>query len=502
MSSAPLGVQLSQYASGDFDNKFVAGNDTLQSAAELADLQKALEAGDITGRETANSQTASGAPLKVESLEGTLKLITFREADIVLWRKFPKAPAFNTVEEFNQMTSYGAFRGGFNREGELPETEDSVYTRRSQLVKFMGVVKAVTHPMTLVNTHIGNVVQKEINNGTLWMLRKADASLAFGNDSVITEEFAGLYRQHQANDAFTTMDDYFNSEVVIDCRGATLQEGFIEAAAQGIIENFGYGDTMFGPPKILSDFVKNFYGNKFIMPNSSQTSEGIMGQRVQSFDSQFGRISLNYDLFLKRPDARLVADAATSNKAPNAPTPDAGTPVTPVAADASGSWAASDAGDYFYAVAAINRYGESQLALMDATAATIAAGGSVDLTFTATASTEAATGFRVYRSARNAAASTGLFYPLFDIPASAVANGYDGGAAGVVRDRNRIMPDTEEAFMIEMNSEITEFKQLAPLMKMDLALLAPAYRFMILMYGTPLLYAPKKMVRFINIGKL
>ena len=46
-----------------------------------------------------------------------------------------------------------------------------------------------------------------------------------------------------------------------------------------------------------------------------------------------------------------------------------------------------------------------------------------------------------------------------------------------------------------------EFAQLAPLMKMDLAILSPAYRFMVLLYGTPFLYAPKKLVRLINIGR-
>ena len=36
-------------------------------------------------------------------------------------------------------------------------------------------------------------------------------------------------------------------------------------------------------------------------------------------------------------------------------------------------------------------------------------------------------------------------------------------------------------------------------MKMDLALLGPAYRWMILLYGVPQMYAPKKWMKFINI---
>src|SRR3990167_6639586 len=84
------------------------------SASDLQDLKKALEAGSITGRETTDSLTASGSPLKVESLEKTLKVITFKESDIVFWKNVPKMPAFNTVEEYNRLVSYGVERGGFN----------------------------------------------------------------------------------------------------------------------------------------------------------------------------------------------------------------------------------------------------------------------------------------------------------------------------------------------------------------------------------------------------
>lgn len=62
------------------------------SQEEVAMLNKALEATDITGRQTTNLTDASGAPLKVESLERTLKHLTFRESDIVLWKNLPKRP--------------------------------------------------------------------------------------------------------------------------------------------------------------------------------------------------------------------------------------------------------------------------------------------------------------------------------------------------------------------------------------------------------------------------
>ena len=87
-----------------------------------------------------------------------------------------------------------------------------------------------------------------------------------------------------------------------------------------------------------------------------------------------------------------------------------------------------------------------------------------------------------------------------DVSLDDVTRGLDGATAGNVRDLNRFLPNCDQAMVMQFDDEVLEFAQLAPLMKMDLAMLAPAYRFMVLLYGTPLLYAPKKMVRIINIG--
>lgn len=492
------GINLADYANAAAKNgqPGIAGGSSME---ELNQLHKALEAGSITGRETADSSSASGAPLKVESLEKNLKHLTFNESDIVLWKQVPKKSAFNTVEEYNQLVDYGQQRGGFYNEGELPNEEDSTYVRRAQLVKFMGVVKSVTHPMTLVNTHVGNVVEREIKNGTLWILRQLNRSLYFGDEALVPQEFNGFLAQHQRNGGWADLNAYFNSEVVVDCRGSHLKEEHIEDSANGIIQNFGLGTQLFAPPKVLSDFVKDFYGNKFINPNTNQTSAGIMGQRVQAFDSQFGRIGMNWDIFFNKKPAKTTLSAATSNQAPTAPVAD---DVAPVATDASGSWAASDAGSYFYAATAINRYGESALTVVDAAAATIVAGGAADLTFTDGGGTNPATAFQIYRSNKGAAsAAAATFYPIFTVSKAEFTAGYDGAAAGLVRDRNRMMPNTNQAILFQMDNEVIEFAQLAPLMKMDLALLSPAYRFMILLYGTPFLYATKKIVRIINIGE-
>ena len=96
-----LGLNLAEYANsaatgGNGQSAILGGS----SAEELNQLNKALEAGSITGRDTANLSTASGAPLKVESLDKTLKHLTFRESEIVLWKKIQDYQATNDVHEF------------------------------------------------------------------------------------------------------------------------------------------------------------------------------------------------------------------------------------------------------------------------------------------------------------------------------------------------------------------------------------------------------------------
>lgn len=491
-----LSINLSDYANNPQDG-FYSG---MHGSEDLNQLNKALEAEQITGRQTTDLTDASGAPLKVESLEKTLKHITFRESDIRLWKDIPKKPAYNTVEEYNQQTSYGANRGGWNREGELPEEEDSVFVRRAQLVKYLGVTKSVTHQMTLVNTMVGSVMERTIKDGTLWILRTLNQGLYFGNEKIVPEQFNGFLAQQQQSDAWATYADYMNSEHVIDLRGSALTEDAIESAANSIVENYGLGTQVYGPPSVLSNFVKNFYGNKMIVPNTPALTNGVMGQRVQAFDSQFGQIGLNHDIFFKKLPSKQASSPATSQKAPNKPTWDVSTPVVVQSAIAGTKWASVDAGNVYYAVTAINRFGESDLAIYDTAAAAAVAGCAIDLKFADGGGVNRATAYRIYRTKAGGSA-TGEFFPLFEVSLDDLSRGYDGGSAGIVRDMNRFLPDTDQSALFQFDNEVVEFAQLAPLMKMDLAVLSPAFRFMVLLYGTPFLYAPKKMVRFINIGR-
>lgn len=465
------------------------------SAQDVAELNKALEATHDRGGAVEGSTTASGAPLKVESLEKTLKVVTFTQKNIVFWKETPVLPAYNTVEEFNKLTSYGSEQGGFTDEGELPLEDDSTYVRESELVKYLGNTRVVTHPMTLVNSAHGSVLQREINNGTVWILEKTERALFNGNATVIPQEFNGVFKQMQSD--YSSEIEYLDSENVVDMRGQRLTEDSLELASNAIIENFGYPSDIYWSPKAGSDFAKNFYPRQRVATPVSGSNK--VGSQITEFVSQAGSINLKQDVFLKAKNPRTATSAATSSKSPAAPV---ATSVTPVAATvANTKFATADAGTYLYGVTAINRYGESMMTVLSESAATIVANGACDLVFTSGGGTYPATGYRIYRALKGSTYSASLkFYPLFDVSAGQLAAGFNGGAAGAIRDLNRYLPNTTKALMLQKDMEFYAFKQLAPLMKMDLALLSPAYRFMILMYGTPIVYAPKKAVEFINIG--
>src|SRR5262245_33470166 len=112
----PSGVSLSDYAGA---NGFLG----TATEADIAALHKALETGYAVGLD---NRGTGGANLRVESLENSLKVLTFTDKHLRFWKKAVKTAAYSTVEEFNQLLSYGNLgQGGWIREAELPQDTDS-----------------------------------------------------------------------------------------------------------------------------------------------------------------------------------------------------------------------------------------------------------------------------------------------------------------------------------------------------------------------------------------
>lgn len=484
------------------DNGFLGGQDE-----GVQELLKAMQAGNITGRDTAD-QSLSYEPLKAESLETTLKVLESRQKDIRLLNLMPKLTAYNTVEEFLQLDSYGTDRGGFYNEGELSDVEDSTYIRRSELIKYLQVTGEVTMQAQMVRSFV-DAMRKEVENKVMWLNKRANRYMTSGNSSHVPQEWNGIYEQHQSVGAgqaflYATLEEYFTSSVVIDMRGASVKQADIEEASVRIDSNFGGVSDFFAPTTVISAVSRDFFNDQRIMLNANNEGaySGKIGTVAKSIATSLGDVALQPDKFMKHehPDGRLLVAGATSAKAPNAPVT-GGAPA--IVASTLAKFEAAEVGTVYYSVSAINRYGESAMTLLDAAAATLVVGSAADLTFTSGGGAIPATAYRVYRTVVTAAgaATDERFWPLFTISAAELAAGYDGGAAGVVRENGRFLPNTEQGFVAEMIDDVLSYKQLAPVSKLDLAVISMSRRFISFSFATPQVYAPRKIIRFINCAK-
>lgn len=472
------------------------------------ELVKAVIAGSQTGRDYNNVQNA-GASLKTESLDAMVRVLTNTEKHIVFWKALNKQSIFNTVHEYNQQLDYGNGVGGSILEGETPEFSDPTYRRKSALIKYHGFAGEVTHPAMLVRNADGvNNWTREIKNKTALLMRYLNSKLATANSNAVSTEFDGLFQQHFAAEEVgnSNLNTYFNSSQVIDARGSILTDDIIQDATNSVVnDNFGYADKIIGSPTIFNNYVKQFDGLKrFNVGYPGAIQGAITGQSVSKIDTQFGPVDIMNDIFFDRKIGVNYNQAAQHSKAPAAPVKDGSTPIA-VEPNITTSKFSGFTGTYFYGVTARNRYGESAMTLMATTATTVAnATDAVDLKFTAGSGSYAATSYVIYKTKKNESAYTNpkAFYPVFEITAAELTAGYDGADAGLVRDRNLWIPAAQSALVTVVDPEYLEYLQLAPIMKMDLAITSPSKRFMVLNYGTPALYMPTKVIRIINLGDI
>lgn len=450
----------------------------IASAADVENLSKALTTGDYAQADGVAAQT-NGASLQVESLEGSLKALTYSDENIKLWKKISKTPAYATVEEYNQLLSYGNTNGGFVYEGELPQTQDSEYKRQATFIKFLGTTREVTHPMTLVRPAHGDVIALENKNGILWLLKQVEHALFWGNSKLAADGKEGVQ--------FDGLDAMIPNDNSIDLKGEDLQEKDINEGANLIIENYGKPTHLFLSFETLQRFSEGFFPKeRVIMPTQAGYQAGII---VNDFQTYGGPVKFDPDLFLQKTKP-LSPTGTGGNKAPTAP--DA--VKVELGTETDAEFAKSGAGTYAYSVTAANRFGESiptdgdaDIALTDADL-----GKGVKITITNSGTQVVAPEwYNVYRTEKDGKSK----YLVARVPCAKSQPSMSTSWT----DMNETMPNTYTAFMGELSSDVIVFKQLAPLMKMDLAQLGPVYRWMILLYGTPVLYAPRKWMKFRNI---
>lgn len=449
------------------------------SSQDVAELNKALTAGqeiNAPGSVTAGD----GFALRVESLEQTLKNTTFKMQHIRFWKSIPKLPAYNTVEEHNEISSYGENPdAGFIDEGDLPESDDSSYERKYAVVKYLGTTRKVTHVMSLVRPAHGNVIAQETVNGTMHLLRILERALFFADSNLSALQFDGFER---------LMLDKCPAGNVIDLRGQPLSEDALTDSCLVAQDAPNYGQITHAHfnPKNVSDLVKTFFPKE--RHDTFVAHGGLVGLSIKGFTSMAGDVMFEPNTFITdggSPNAAAVGDAT---KRPGSPTISTAA-TTP--ADALSQFGADDAGNYYMSIVACNRYGRSAAVAVDAGAIAVIAGDKI--TFGVTPSSASTTWYEIYRTPKNGAIGTQRLVLR-------VANGAGAGAQ-TINEYNDNIPGCTSGFLFQQNLESLSFKQLAPMVKIPLATIDTSIRWAQVIYGVPVLYTPGKNVLIRNIGR-
>jgi hypothetical protein len=458
------------------------------SADDLVALQKALTAGaDINNP---GATAGEGFPLRIESLDSTLYNVTYRATDVKFWKSLYKDAAYNTVEEYNRLHSYGSGNSVFINEGELPTEDDSLYERAYTKIRFMGTVRRVTHVMSLLRAAHGDVVARETVNGTLFLLRQLERTLFDGDEDLLSVQFNGLEKLLVDAYGSTTLDDGmlsgYEASNVIDLRGQPLTEDHIADLTERLVAepNYGAPSDLWLPTGPVKDLSKILYPKeRYDLP---APKDGMAGIAIRGITTPFGDIRLNPDIFIPSSGVPAADGVGHTSQRPAAPT--VASPTSPVYSGSSTNrWGASDAGTYYYKIVACNRFGKS----VPVTSASIAvaAGDAVNISVTSASDTAF---FEVYRSDKDGAAATCRL--IFKVKRTA--------ATQTIVDLNRFLPNTSKGYMLTQSSEVLKWKQLAPFSKIPLATIDSSVRWMQVMYGALQVMAPNKCGMFINVGPL
>lgn len=453
------------------------------SIGDVQAINKALEGvgdpGISSGYAFGGTDQAGGGALRVESLDSSLKVITFTDKHINFWKDIPKSPAYSTVEEYNQLTSYGTQTGGFIGEGELPYASQSDYARKAALVKFVGTTRSVSHPMTLVRTMVPDVIAQENSNGIMWMLRQIENALFWGRAS---GRGAAQYVEWDGMDQLVGNTYDLRSTSFASTPFTTI----VNDLAQTVVDNFGFPTDIYIPFPVLAKINEEFAGTaaqRVILPTPSGNTQ--VNINIDGLMTQAGRVNLKPTFFLQK--TRVAPSVVKLLKSDEMP-------LASVSVTASADIAtniAPGAGAYACSFTLRNKYGE--------TISKTCAGGTITLTSAQTlkfavsgvdANANTAQFMDVFVTQVDDAAGTKYWVQSFALAATADTNYLWDGL---------MLPNTSTAFIGQMTPDVITFRQLAPLVKMDLATIAPAYKWMILLYGVPVIFAPLKWTKVTNI---
>ena len=470
----------------------------LVSPEDIDALNKAITAG--YGGAGKPTDLVYGGVIQAESLEATLKSVTFDMKNLKFWPAVSVDKAYNLFEQYNRLIGYGSDSSPYMGEGGAPQEEDSTYIRDGQRIVFFGTRRKVSHQMTLVRTTVGDVVAQQAKEGTMHLLKNVERELYWGHahfanvlsgamdgsDSDLSRNsnaMNGLLKQLLRGNAdvqarSSDFEGYGDlASIDQDLLGAVLTQDDLEKLSVIALENFGEPNQLHIEPQCLSAFVKQFYP---MFRSAPGLANQTVGYDVSKVTTTAGSIDLKPNLFL-RPRSRVRPLAVNAN-CPAAPAIGVGS------AQATVAGGVLEAAAYSFVVTTCNDDGEGSPSASHSVSVT-APNNAVSLVVSGISSD--ARYIKVYMSAPGGAAGTEQF----------VANYKAIGGSATVIVAGSKLPGLGEAFLLDMRAENMKFKQLAPLSKINFAIVSTALEFAVVLYGALFVYTPRFNCIFRNCGK-
>ena len=276
-------------------------------------------------------------------------------------------------------------------------------------------------------------------------------------------------------------DGFGGAEGVIrDLNDALLSEDEMEEGGVSILNNFGVPVEAHLDPMSLSQFSRQFFPKERI-PNMG-IADGRAGFVLREFVSSAGAFALKPNVFMRpKVESKSKPDGASVPAAPVLPTTANG------GADIGSSFAVGET--YFYKAASINEQGESLAGAPSLVETIVTAGEQINVTITNVAGAKS---YALYRTDSAVAVGSEKFIGFVKAAP---------GASTVFVDKNKKLPGRAESFLLYLDPEALAFKQLAPLSKINLATVAASFEWLQVLYGTLIVYTPRKHFIWENVGR-
>lgn len=426
-------------------------------------LKKALEitpstAGINAANNTLDSQKPESMSNLVISITPTLDDIKFTHALKLIPTKS------NTLYQYNRNTGTGNYqtRWGTHAGGQtsVEYLTSPTYDRAAIPMSIHSdseSVSLMTDSQEFFFAPSGVALEELTRRKTAAMLIRENITYMRGNRELDVNQASGVIKSHQydiTNKVFYTPAQYAALPQVKDVRGVRLNIEHINSADKILIEAFDSRPTrqLWTPSTVIEGLTQTNFASATAYARYAQDGTHLNGF-IEDYKTTFGNsVGFKFDQFIKRdpPVKPNNPSQLTFTEAPAMPNVSSATAAEVSDTDSAG-W--DKIGYVYYAVSAVSYKGESKASLISATPTLVTAttGKSVDIKFVSGAGTTAETGYIVYRSETytniQSDATALLYYPIIHLTTTEMAAGYDGAGATVVRDRNRVMANTEDAIV-------------------------------------------------------